>query len=137
MDIWRLRVGAVGQDGCRYVEDDRIYDDHAEYGFQYCLVLYDNVYAGVEDDSLSSDHAIPADRNNGDGQVDIGTAGKELQNEAEPMQCSTPRANEERPEVESTVTLEGVEDKEAELQHVVPRERSEDDDGGVDCLVLV
>lgn len=131
--MWVVRVDPVGQDRRREVKADGVHDDHGEDQSERSLLTHDQMQAGVQHDRLAGDHGIPADSDDGDGEVFIGGDGKELEHEAEGVQGGPIRRDEERPKVKAAMSLEGEEDLDVELDDIIPGDGSKGGNGHVNA----
>ena len=123
-------IRTKGEDRRGNVEEESVQTDHGQDATQNPRIADDQMQSRVEHDGLSRHHGIPANGDEADGQVNVGQV-EELENEAEGVDDDAPRRNQKGPEVEASMSFEGQEDLQIQLNHIEPGDGGEGGDGHV------
>ena len=115
--VWR--IAAYGEDNGGNMESQGVEDDHPENVTHDPRVTDNEMQPRVEDECLARHHTHPAYLDKRNGRIPCGRD-VQLEDEAKCMQCTSPRTDEQGPEVEAAVALEGQKYRQIELNHESP-----------------
>ena len=115
-------------------------NNHRKDSTEDFLFSHDQVEPRVQDYSLTGDHAVPANGDDGYRNVVVegllaGNQLEELEEESEGVQYTAITRNQQRPEIEASMSFEGKEDLDIEFGDIVPCDCSESSYGHINAFV--
>ena len=113
------------------MEADGVHDDHDQDAAEDTVFAHHQVEARVQHDGLAGHHGVPSDRDDGHGEEVVVGELEELEQETEGVEDAAIAGDNQRPEVEASMSLEGHEHLDVQLDDVEPRHRGEGGDGHV------